>query len=353
MSTSNRIPSLDGLRAVSILLVIAGHTMQQRGGNLAANSYLLSKLGVHTFFLISGFLITTLLQAEHERRGSIDLVAFYRRRCFRIFPACFAYILIIAALFPGVRSSLIYALTYSVSYFTANTHWVYEHLWSLSVEEQFYLLWPVALVIGFRHRTRIAWAAMIFAALFRLTLALHPSTLGAAYLHSSFPATMDSIAAGCLAAIYAPILRERFSWMADSPVIAVSLALTCWVLAQVLWGGVLTVVWGAVPLLMAVGLLILVERRDWILNNRVAGVIGVMRYSLYLWQEPFSFQPGRPVLLSLLLLLCCAIASYLLVVRPMIRFGARWQPQSVKGHEPPPEDAAAATLSIKALSTLP
>ena len=78
---ANRIPSLDGLRAMSILLVIIGHF----GGGVGT-PVILSALGVQVFFVLSGYLITTLLQKEHQREGGIDLAAFYRRRCFRIFP---------------------------------------------------------------------------------------------------------------------------------------------------------------------------------------------------------------------------------------------------------------------------
>ena len=111
---------------------------------------LLSAIGVHVFFVLSGYLITGLLQKEYGREGRIDLVAFYRRRCFRIFPAAFTYILVIALLSPASRSALVYAATYTISYHPYSIPLLFQHLWSLSVEEQFYLLWPLALLLGFR-----------------------------------------------------------------------------------------------------------------------------------------------------------------------------------------------------------
>ena len=90
----HRIASLDGLRAVSILMVILGHLCGPRGNALAV-------FGVQVFFVISGYLITSLLQNEHERNGKISLRAFYKRRCFRIFPAAYAYIFVAALAFPG------------------------------------------------------------------------------------------------------------------------------------------------------------------------------------------------------------------------------------------------------------
>jgi len=94
-TAAKRIPSLDGLRAMSILLVIVGHFYQ--------SFMALAIFGVHIFFVISGYLITKLLQDEYDRRGRIALGSFYRRRAFRIFPAAYAYIIIIALLAPVSR----------------------------------------------------------------------------------------------------------------------------------------------------------------------------------------------------------------------------------------------------------
>jgi len=321
---ANRIPSLDGLRAMSILFVVVGHLSGE-----SAASAMLAGIGVHVFFVLSGYLITRLLQEERARAGKISLAAFYRRRCFRIFPAAFAYILIIAVLSPASRSALPYALTYTVSYHLYGTPLLYWHLWSLSVEEQFYLLWPLALVLGFAHRGRIALLAMFAAAMFRLALAMSPSPYAFAYLHYSFPGTMDSIAAGCLLAIYAPQLRERCRWMADSPAIAICVPLTAWVLYAACWGDPstaaarsLTVFWGVVPLLIALWVFLLIERKDWIFNNPVTSVIGVLSYSLYLWQQPFSLGNKHSTVLALLMLAGCAVASYTLVEKPMLKLGA-------------------------------
>ena len=117
-ASASRIPSLDGVRAMSVLLVIGGHLW----GGLGAPGFT-AALAVHVFFVLSGYLITRLLQQEHQRSGRIDLIAFYRRRCFRIFPAAFAYILVIALVVPSSRSALIYAVTYTVSYRLATLRW--------------------------------------------------------------------------------------------------------------------------------------------------------------------------------------------------------------------------------------
>ena len=112
-----RIPSLDGIRAFSIAAVIVAHLSNSQ----AAWPSMLGGVGVNVFFVVSGFLITTLLQQEYKQSGNISLASFYRRRCFRIFPAAFVFILLSALMAPYLRRALPYALTYSGSYFFWST----------------------------------------------------------------------------------------------------------------------------------------------------------------------------------------------------------------------------------------
>ena len=149
---STRLHSLDGLRAVSIVLVLVGHV----AGTVNAPAILtplhnLGNFGVKIFFVISGFLITLLLLDELRRRGKIDMRGFYLRRCFRIFPAFYFFIacMMIAhaggylELFPG---DLLHAATFTMNYHHDRA-WALNHTWSLAVEEQFYLLWPLLLLL--------------------------------------------------------------------------------------------------------------------------------------------------------------------------------------------------------------
>src|SRR5215469_8527111 len=166
---ARNIPSLDGLRTLSILMVLLGHLYGTLGYPKNAVTLELSHFahfGVQVFFVISGFLITTLLLREREKTGRINLVHFYLRRTFRIFPAAFFYISVMAlVVHPGY---LLYAYTYTMCYAGQARPWVLGHLWSLSVEEQFYLLWPAALVLGFAVRRRIGWTVVALAPIARL-----------------------------------------------------------------------------------------------------------------------------------------------------------------------------------------
>jgi peptidoglycan/LPS O-acetylase OafA/YrhL len=150
------IPSLDGIRALSVLAVIIYH----------ANKLWLPGgfLGVEVFFVISGYLITLLLLAESEKNGTVSLKQFWLRRARRLLPALWVVVLgvvVFAALFQReilgtLRGDVIAALFYGfnwfqvwvgTSYFTSFEFVPLRHLWSLAVEEQFYLIWPVVMLV--------------------------------------------------------------------------------------------------------------------------------------------------------------------------------------------------------------
>jgi peptidoglycan/LPS O-acetylase OafA/YrhL len=321
----NRIPSLDGLRAISILLVITEHVWRIP---------YIGPLGVQIFFVISGYLITRLLQEEQERNGSISLKAFYLRRSFRILPAAFAFMLFWGFVLPECRPDLPFALSYTMSYNLHPATPVFFHLWSLSVEEQFYLLWPLLLVFGFAYRGRIAIGAMVAAAAFRLCFVWLSPADSPWLLHYSFPAVMDGLAAGGLLAIYG----ERCKWICRR-YLGFVLPVAILVSAAVLWRGTFpddhgstaglgVALWGLIPLMAAGIVAVAVERRYWILNNPIATGIGVLSYSLYLWQQPFTVSHNAGRTLAVLTVAVMAALSYLIVERPAIAFGRKAARQS-------------------------
>jgi peptidoglycan/LPS O-acetylase OafA/YrhL len=167
------LPGLDGLRALAVIAVIVYH---------ANPSWLPGGfLGVEVFFVISGYLITLLLVAEHERDDSVDLRAFWARRARRLLPALFvmmALLVVWSAFFErdalgALRGDVIAGALYGSNWFqvwigagytAVNDFAPLRHLWSLAVEEQFYVIWPVVMLIVLRAgRQRLPRVAMWFA----------------------------------------------------------------------------------------------------------------------------------------------------------------------------------------------
>ena len=160
------LPGLDGLRAISVLLVLAYHYRPDR--SLLSGGF----LGVEVFFVISGYLITALLLDERRKHGSISLQNFWMRRVRRLFPALYAMLLsvgLMVAVFYREDLGRLRGALFSGAFYISNWQQIFSHvqyandkdraplghLWSLAVEEQFYLLWPLLFAAGmffFRHR---------------------------------------------------------------------------------------------------------------------------------------------------------------------------------------------------------
>src|SRR6266545_3806930 len=203
VDSSRRMPALDGLRAISIAFVLFSHA-QGTAGAPDFGIAELARIGVRIFFVLSGFLITTLLLAEHERTGRISIVDFYIRRFFRIFPALYLFVGVMVVLdalrlIELHRHDALSALTYTVNYRQERSWWL-GHIWSLSVEEQFYLMWPAVLVLlGTRRSLWFVLAALAAAPFLRVGVwILVPSWRS--HIDEAFPTVFDSIATGCLLA---------------------------------------------------------------------------------------------------------------------------------------------------------
>jgi peptidoglycan/LPS O-acetylase OafA/YrhL len=341
---SRGIPSLDGLRAVSIALVIVGHVflVELRDGTPGTKALLMTvgngSLGVDVFFCISGFLITSLLKSEVDRSGRIDLINFYIRRSFRIFPAFYCYLLVILGLgalgvldvFPRTwASSAVYLRNYWPP-FEASADWFTGHAWSLAVEEQFYLFWPACFaLLGRRYAVRLA-ALMIalFPASRLLTYALLPGLR--ADLGYMTHTRGDALMVGCLAALL--IDHPRFRRALDRafalrlPLVAIPFLLVVSPLLRERLGGVYLLPFGysLEALAIVVTLLWLVERPGTpigrLLNTGLVKHVGIISYSLYLWQQLFTHGAGWWSLPATLL---AAEASYRLIERPFLRLRDR------------------------------
>ncbi len=334
MSSSSRIPSLDGLRALSISFVLVGHFAFSSGFPIQRSWWtdIYAHYGVRIFFVISGFLITTLLVQERQKTGRIDLKQFYIRRAYRIFPAAYFYLLVVTVVFYSSLSFkyLIAAYTYMTSY-AIHSPWNLRHLWSLSVEEQFYMLWPALIAIGLVVAPRIAFGSLIFAPVLRLVLVKIGPPYGApSVIDSIFPCVIDSLAAGCLLALYQEKFRKYgsfFAWRGFPIIWVLTLSvpilqhyhyvLNFWHVSGLVQSSALTI--------FNLGIVLCIQHaittRPRILNTTVMIWIGNLSYSLYLWNMPFTNPDSRTWFtafpLNLVLTLLAATVSFYVVEQPI------------------------------------
>ncbi|HZX70617.1 MAG TPA: acyltransferase [Rhodanobacter sp.] len=345
-STGRRIPSLDGIRAISILMVCYGHLCGTRHFPISIAEYGrwcgdVAHLGVLVFFVISGFLITSLLMSERELTGAISLKRFYLRRIVRIFPAFYAFILVMAiATLLGVvhltGRDFAYALTYTVNV-EPDRALQMGHLWSLSVEEQFYLLWPLTLLVLRERRALIVAVAAIFTgplvrvAILEWIFHVDPHALNG--MLTSFPAMFDYLAAGCALALLRPWLLTR-TWylrLTASPWLA--LAVPLGLLINRMGSHPAAILLGSPVLNVCIALLIESSTRHAgslagrFLNWKPVVFLGVLSYSLYLWQLPFldhrsdAWMTAFPQ--NLMFVLLAALSSWFLIERPFVRLRRR------------------------------
>lgn len=312
-----RIPSLDGLRAISISLVVLSHLIKWKHVSLGLVG-IYGALGVHVFFVLSGYLITNLLLREHERTATISLRDFYIRRAFRIFPAAMVFLAVATVLYwHNIRWYHFAAALFYVANMDVTRPWVFGHLWSLSIEEQFYLLWPLTLKKWHRHKTAILLGVFLATPVFRTALYAFKVHNGIA---GSLPSFADQLAIGCLLAIFAPRLPKiKGQWA------------LLFLLAMIF------IPW--FPATSAVRTLFMLFVLQPLLNVSIAGIVlhviqvpyralnwapvawlGKVSYSLYLWQEVFCSNPAlRQGYFLAFLALGAACLSYYLVEQPMLR----------------------------------
>jgi peptidoglycan/LPS O-acetylase OafA/YrhL len=277
--------------------VVAGHELQFGFGVTTFGA--LGGLGVLLFFVLSGFLITGLLDREKALGGSISLPGFYLRRAFRLFPALFFFLAVVSVLI-GLRvvtDTPWYAVFACLIY--VRNIWgrgsATGHIWSLSVEEQFYSTWPwIMSTVSRVNALRIAMAGAIAVTLFRMT-AIHRDWYafvdGTTYERPWF--RFDAILIGCAIALWlcgsakAAGLRDLFC----KPFLAVVLWLG--ILAWTLRGETLTHTWFlTVQLILAALILMhLLLSADSVylrvFSHPVARWLGKISYSWYLWQQLF------------------------------------------------------------------
>lgn len=334
-----RIPGLDGVRAVSVLIVMTSHSGLQH--------VVPGVFGVTVFFFLSGFLITALLINAFEATGTIDIGAFYLRRMLRLYPPLLVYLGAILVILlaqgkdpqlTGLSGALFYVGNYLFALSPDTIAPYGAHLWSLAVEAHFYLLFPFLFVALIRRPARLL-CGLIALCLIALGIRIHDlatlSPPNATYLLVATETRFDSILFGCIAALLAsrPSATQLIAWMTHPATVAAALLA---VLMSLLWrdpafrqtarftvqGMALT------PLVLAAVFTPRYPAAKRILNSRAVRLIGALSYSLYLWHVAmFSWAaawlggPPSPASYALgwVLTLLIALLVYRLIEQPVLR----------------------------------
>ncbi|AWI59009.1 acyltransferase family protein [Sinorhizobium fredii] len=285
-------PALDGLRAIAVMAVVAFHCRLPFTGG--------GSIGVDLFFVLSGYLITSILRSEVMETGTVSLSRFYWRRALRLWPPLLlmlaAYAAVAPALFPA-RDAIIdttLAATYLTDYAMAFWHepLMLGHTWSLSVEEHFYLIWPLVILatraLSQRALARFLIVAFVAATAWRIADALIWEDWYRTYYR--FDTRMSGLMLGGLIAVV--------PWRPNPRSAAMIGRLATYVLIV----GFLTfpfrspafIAWGGIVVDLAAGGLILsvisteATKLHRFLTLRPLVYLGVISYSVYLWHYPLS-----------------------------------------------------------------
>jgi len=336
-----RIPGLDALRALAVFLVLADHSGWAGPFGLPLFD---GGFGVMLFFVLSGFLITRGLLAEIEQKGHIDLGRFYLRRAARLLPVFYVYVvvgLILLSLahrpvpWGAIWSSSIYVVNYYQAFTGAASHYL-SHCWSLAVEEQFYMLWPLALLLVHRY-VRVTWQGVLALTLGLIACRIGWVFAGASdeYLYRALETRGDQLALGGLLACAVASSRVRATlarvpargWILMAGLLLVVLSFNVFRGSNVLK---YAVGFSIESTLVTLGLPLVVLAANQpeglatrILNAGWLAWIGRISYGIYLF-HPMVLHPVRNTLTKLGLHADIAIAISMVAVAIVAHLSFRW-----------------------------
>lgn len=335
-------PSLDGLRAVAIAAVFVFH--------FSARALPGGWAGVDVFFVLSGYLITTILAGELARTGHIDFKRFYLNRMLRLVPAltCLLAFMALLGIFAdsaAQREAIFEAIGVSATYmmnwnraFDWLPQYVLGHTWSLSTEEQFYLLWPPLLLL-IRLRRPLRWTIALIAIItvWRFHVALSGADPERTY--NGFDTHADTLLIGCVLALLKP--GRRIAHLAGRTAALPVLGLVAIFTTMGLRTIEAQTVGMTLAALCSAWIVVAALDHGWIarvLSLRPLVFTGKISYGLYLWHFPiihllsaYSHLPRLAMLLAACVSYPVAVVSYRLIEQPFLNMKSRRRSPSVSG----------------------
>ncbi len=333
---------LDGLRGVAVVIVIFSHFHGMFGFHHGA-------LGVDIFFTLSGFLMTRILLSELRTTSSINLLNFYARRMLRLAPCLVTVVIFVSAFYLAFGISIRTVASFSIPALLYFSNWVRAfdlwnlaalgHTWSLSIEEQFYILWPIILIAANRliRTEKIVWFCLALAV---MIIAHRFSVLDggatASRISNGFDTRADTILIGAALGAFGSHKTLSFAWLGSAAAIAASFLLFVLV-CEPNWyyqtGTTGVAVATACIISNAVGggngMI------NLMLRNECLRLVGKVSYGLYLWHYPIyklfwmtvgedSFKPNVLHTLDLFILIpltyIVSCASYRWIESPALKF---------------------------------
>lgn len=341
-------PALDGIRAIAALAVVGFH--------LRLPGFSGGALGVDIFFVLSGFLITSILLSELAQNRTISFRRFYARRALRLLPAYFAVVLFAVILYTvlvpvgGTRRGVIASFFYVANWVAAagaGGLGTLAHTWSLSVEEQFYLVWPLLLLVIFRfargnRRVILAAISGVLALTWIITLVAVAIGVSFDLLNNATNFRATELLAGCVLAVLAKgSLLSRLAKAPKTSSAAGALSLLG-LIGFIVFGEaeshtMLLVTWGGISLCVVVLIASLQHPRKSIvarvLSYKPLVAVGIVSYGIYLWHFPvmvsidalIGLDSVPAMLLSLVATAVLVVGSYFLIERPFLRLKGRFE----------------------------
>lgn len=346
-------PVLDGVRGLSILLVLIHHidTFLPVGVSILSAGF----LGVDIFFVLSGFLITSILVEEFETTGTVSFRRFYIRRALRLFPAVGAVLLFSVVVgyvigfgwlgFTSLRVlSIVGYFTNWLTAFETPDLWFLSHFWSLAIEEQFYLFWPITLIGLLRLRmprrgVLLTTTALILASV-ALMAALHSSGASLLRLYTGSDTRAHSLLVGCwfsLALHWGYLKAESvkrhqpLAWMSFIALLAAAFLLSISDKVLYVGGSFIVAVFAAILILS----LVISDKNllSAIFSHPVMLWLGKRSYGLYIWHWPCFYlctflRPPLAIPGAIISSVVAAAFSYRFIELPFLKMKARF---SAKG----------------------
>jgi peptidoglycan/LPS O-acetylase OafA/YrhL len=356
-----KIRSLDGIRAIAVLMVLLSHCLPSMHLPISGNKYNFlecsGKLGVSMFFVLSGYLITKLLVFERKVNGSISLKDFYLRRIFRIFPVFYLNILVIILLkcffvptlfesykLVGVAAVYLWNYVYLFhinSFASDHGYAIFAHFWSLAIEEQFYLLWPIMLI-------KLSVAALKKIIITIIVTSTFISVVAYFLIHDNNERyiTMNllleggtTITMGCLGALIenTNFFNERILKIIHNNSLICFSAIFLFIISPLSMlyfkalynlptAGTLD---GICIIILLFWCVYVPSKISDLLNSKVLVKIGILSYSLYIWQQlfldgEFFHLWYNKFPLNIFLVFAVAFISYYLIERPILRLKKRF-----------------------------